>query len=83
MYLLMAEFGSRLMIPLDELSQSVLGMSVNTAKRRAKSCELPFPAVKLNNSQKAPYLVSIQDLAQYIEDKCNCARIEWKKAHSF
>jgi hypothetical protein len=71
------------MIPLEDLAFKVLGMSVNTAKRKAKSNELPFAAVKLNDSQKAPYLVSIQDLAQYIEDKCNCARIEWKKAHSF
>jgi hypothetical protein len=83
MYLLMAEFGSRMMIPLEELAKSVLGMSINTAKRRAKSCELPFPTVKLNESQKAPYLVSIQDLANYIEDRCTSARIEWTKIHDF
>lgn len=83
MYLLMAEFGTRMMIPLEELAQSVLGMSVNTAKRRAKSCELPFPVVKLNDSQKAPYLVSIQDLASYVESRCTTARIEWGNAHSF
>jgi len=83
MYLLMAEFGSRMMIPLEELAQTVLGMSVNTAKRRAKSCELPFPVVKLNDSQKAPYLVSIQDLALYVENRCTTARIEWGNAHSF
>lgn len=83
MYLLMAEFGSRMMIPLEELAQSVLGMSVNTAKRRAKSCELPFPVVKLNDSQKAPYLVNIQDLATYVENRCTAARVEWGNAHSF
>lgn len=82
-HILMAEFGSRLMIPLEELAQSVLGMSVNTAKRRAKNFELPFPTVKLNDSQKAPYLVNIQDLAKYIEEKCSCARIEWGKVRSF
>lgn len=83
MHLLMAEFGPRMMIPLDELASSVLGISVNTAKRRARSCELPFPTVKLNDSQKAPYLVHIHDLATYIEKKCSSARIEWGKAHSF
>ena len=83
MYLLMAEFGSRMMIPLEELAQSVLGMSVNTAKRRAKSCELPFPVVKLNDSQKAPYLVNIQDLATYVENRCTAASVEWGNAHSF
>ncbi|SET78188.1 pyocin activator PrtN family protein [Thalassotalea agarivorans] len=83
LYLLMAEFGSRMMIPLEELAQSVLGLSINVAKRRAKSCELPFPTVKLNDSQKAPYLVSINDLANYIEGRCNTARIEWNKLQDF
>ncbi len=83
MYLLMAEYGARIMIPLEDLAFKVLGMSVNTAKRKAKSNELPFAVVKLNDSQKAPYLVNIQDLASYIEDQCNSARIEWGKAQSF
>ena len=37
MYLLMAEYGARIMIPLEDLAFKVLGMSVNTAKRKAKS----------------------------------------------
>lgn len=83
MYLLMAEYGAKIMIPLEDLAFKVLGMSVNTAKRKAKSNELPFAAVKLNDSQKAPYLVHIQDLAAYIEDQCSTARIEWGKAQCF
>jgi hypothetical protein len=83
MYILMAEYGARIMIPLEDLAFKVLGMSVNTAKRKAKSNELPFATVKLNDSQKAPYLVNIQDLASYIEDQCSSARIEWRKAQSF
>jgi hypothetical protein len=82
-YLLMAEYGSGTMIPLEQLALKVLGLSVNTAKRKAKACNLPFPTVKLNDSQKAPYLVNIQDLASYIEDRCSNARIEWGKANSF
>ncbi|GEK08326.1 pyocin activator PrtN family protein [Pseudoalteromonas peptidolytica] len=82
-YLLMAEYGAKIMIPLEDLALKVLGMSVNTAKRKAKSNELPFPAVKLNDSQKAPYLVHIQDLAAYIENQCSSARIEWGKAQCF
>jgi IS5 family transposase len=79
----MAEYGSSIMNPLEDLAFKVLGMSVNTAKRKARSNELPFAAVKLNNSQKAPYLVHIHDLAAYIEQQCSSARIEWGKAQCF
>ncbi|WP_245732142.1 pyocin activator PrtN family protein [Thalassotalea agarivorans] len=81
MCLLMAEFGVRQLIPLEELAQPVLGLSKNSAKRKAKKYELPFPVVKLNGSQKAPYLVSINDLAEYIESRCSTARIEWNEVH--
>ena len=83
MYLLMAEYGARTLIPLEELCNEALGMCVNTAKRRAKANELPFAVVKLNDSQKAPYLVHIHDLAAFIENKCSAARIEWGKARSY
>jgi hypothetical protein len=79
----MAEFGSGTMIPLESLAFKVLGLSVNTAKRKAKACNLPFPTVKLHDSQKAPYLVHIHDLANYIEDRCNTVRIEWGHVNSF
>lgn len=82
-FLLMSEYGARVLIPLEDLAYNVLGLSVNTAKRRAKSNELPFATVKLNNSQKAPYLVHIQYLASYIENKCTAARIEWGKSRCF
>ncbi len=79
MYLLMAEYGARTLIPLDEIADKVLGMSINTARRRARSCDLPFAVVRLGESQKAPYQVHLQDLANYIESRCSEARIEWRK----
>jgi hypothetical protein len=83
MYLLMAEYGATTLIPLEELSFKVLGLSVNSAKNKAKSNSLPFAVTRMYDSQKAPWVVHIQDLAAYIEDRCSAARIEWGKAHSF
>lgn len=82
MYLLMAEYGARTLIPLDEIANTVLGMSINTARRRARSYELPFATVRLGESQKAPYHVHLHDLAKFIEARCNEARIEWRKVQA-
>ena len=79
MHLLMMEFGGRALIPLDEIAESILGLRINTAKRSAGTCELPFAAVRLGHSQKSPYAVHLQDLANYIETICDIARSEWKK----
>jgi hypothetical protein len=79
MHLLMMEYGGRALIPLDELAEKLLGLSIDTAKRRAGLCDLPFAAVRYGNSQKSPYLVHLQDLANYIESICSVARNEWCK----
>ena len=77
--LLMAEFGQQVLIPLEQICEKVFSMSIKTANRKANSCELPVPAMRLSESQKAPFMISIQDLALYIEDRCTEARIEWNK----
>lgn len=82
LHLLLAEYGFKYMIPLEDLAEPILGLSKNTAKRKAKSFALPFPAVKLNSSQKAPYMVNVYDLALFIEKRCSRARIEWNSVKS-
>ncbi|WP_299805882.1 pyocin activator PrtN family protein [uncultured Shewanella sp.] len=77
--LLMAEYGQQVLIPLEQICEKVFHMSIKTANRKANASELPLPAVRLSDSQKSPYMVSIQDLALYIEDRCTEARIEWGK----
>jgi len=77
--LLMAEFGQQVLIPLEQICEKVFHMSIKTANRKANASELPLPAVRLSDSQKAPYMISIHDLALFIEDRCSTARIEWDK----
>ena len=77
--LLMAEYGQQVLIPLEQICEKVFHMSIKTANRKANASELPLPAVRLSDSQKSPYMISIHDLALYIEDRCTEARNEWSK----
>lgn len=77
--LLIAQFGTEFLIPIEEIANTILGMSIATVKRKAKNNELPFPTIRMLDSQKSPYCVHIEDLAGYVEDKCSKARIEWQR----
>ncbi|ELI1916360.1 pyocin activator PrtN family protein [Vibrio cholerae] len=78
-HIVMAQFGYRALIPLEELSGAYLGLSVNTAKRKAKSNLLPFPTLKLDDSQKSPYYVHINDLVKFIDEKAKRSRDLWNE----
>jgi hypothetical protein len=79
MHFLSIEFGNRALIPLEEVADRYLSIGANTAKRRASEGVLPFPVLRLGDSQKSPYLVQMTVLAEYVETKCNYAFTEWKK----
>lgn len=68
-HLLLIQFSNRVIILIEEIAELYLGVSVNTAKRKAKIGELPFPVFKMSQSAKSPYVVHIDDLAKYIENK--------------
>lgn len=76
---LLAQFG-KAEIPLSECCE-LLGLSEPEAKRRATLSDLPIPAYRAG-SQKAPWLVSATDLAQYLDVRKADARAEWKKMHA-
>ncbi|MGI2169645.1 pyocin activator PrtN family protein [Shewanella sp. MF05960] len=76
-HLLLSQFSNRLLIPIDELAEQYLGISVNTAKRKAKSNELPFPCFKMGMNQKSPYVVHLSELVKYIDIRTNEARALW------
>lgn len=63
MYFLMTEHGAKTLIPLEDIAFTVLGLSVNAAKTKAKRQLLPFAVTRMYDSQKAPWVVHIQDLA--------------------
>lgn len=82
MHFLAAEFGNRALVPLEEVANVYLAMGVNTAKRRASEGALPFPVVRLGDSQKAPYHVPLTVLAEFVDNKFKVANDEWKKAQA-
>lgn len=77
LFLLMAEFETA-EIPLDALAEKYLGLSPAQAKRRAARQALPFPAHRGSRSQKAPWLVHTQDLANHLDAQREEAAREWK-----
>lgn len=73
-FLLMAEFNTPT-IPLSQIAERYLGMKPETANKKANCGELALPSFRLDQGQKAPRVVHIQDLADYIDEK----RLEAKK----
>ncbi len=69
-YLLLAEF-DKACISLEELiDHGYLDMNKKTAHALASTNKLPFPTFKLIDSQKASYMVHIEELAKWV-DVCN------------
>lgn len=79
-FLLMAEFNTT-QIELEKVCGKYLAMDAATARKRAKLQRLPFPVIR-GESQKTPYLVSVQDLAAYIDELNAKARSDWQKMHN-
>ncbi len=77
-HLLMVQFSNRVVISIEEIADIYLGMSAATAKRRAKSGDLPFPVFKMGESAKSPFVVHVDDLASYINFKCKQAESLWR-----
>lgn len=72
-------FNGKSLIPLKDICDAFLNISVTTAQRKARLNELPFPAFRLGLSQKSPWLVSLDDLAVFIDKQTSTARKEWKR----
>lgn len=66
-------------VPLDTICDNYLGLSRQEAMRQAASGELPLPVFRLTKSQKAPYLVSVVDLAKLIDTAHEKADETWKR----
>lgn len=66
MFLLMAEFNSAT-VALSDISEKYFGMKPATAEKKALLGELPIPTFRAAESQKAPRMVHIQDLADHLD----------------
>jgi hypothetical protein len=65
-------------VPLREISQQYFGLSPEEAQKRAARMALPVPTFRLTNSQKAPLMVSCEELGAYIDDCAAKGRKAWE-----
>lgn len=79
-FALMAEFNSA-EIPLEDMCEKFFGLKSDMAKKRAAAQRLPIPAYR-GGTQKSQWLVSAQDLANYIDEQRDKARKEWDQVNA-
>ena len=80
MLLLLIEFETG-EIPLTEIAQKYFGLDHRKAAEKARTQSLPIPVYR-GGSQRSPWLVSAQDLAEYLDSKKSEARTEWKQVNN-
>ncbi|EAM7070443.1 pyocin activator PrtN family protein [Salmonella enterica] len=77
LYFLMAEFET-VTPALADISEKYLGMKPRTAEDKAVLGKLPLPTFRVGDTQKAPRLVHLEDLANHIDKM----REESRKQHA-
>lgn len=56
-------------------------LNPTTANRRAKSQTLPFPTFRAEKSKQSPYLVNVESIAQWLDEKQQEATHEWRQVN--
>lgn len=79
--MLLAIYGAPV-IRIDLIAKEYLSLEPRMARELAALNKLPFPTFRLRNSQKAPVLVAISDLASHIDRSRNDAALLWQKSQS-
>lgn len=80
MFLLMAEFETS-DIPLEKIAEKYLGISPELANRKANAGKLKIPSYRAVDSNKAPRLVHVKDLADYLDGRRAAAREEFRQVN--
>ena len=78
LYFLMAELET-ITPALADICEKYLGMKPATAEKKALLGELALPTFRIGESQKAPRLIHLEDLAEYIDK----ARKKGKELHDY
>lgn len=69
-------------IPLEQATTDWLPhISEKTARRRAKTQTLPWPVINTDNSQKTSQFVSLTAIADWLDQREQQAKTEWRKIH--
>ena len=79
-FALMAEYNHAI-IGVKDCAEK-FGLSPKVAMERANKQALPIPCFRLEESQKAPMYIHVQDLANWIDSRREAANELWKKVNS-
>lgn len=78
--LLAAAFDGRPAVPLEEICEQYFGLSKEKANAKASVNELPVPTFRAAESQKAPRLVHVDDLAKLLDAMRAKATQDWERS---
>ena len=67
-------------VALMAISKQYLNLGPKDAQTHAALNTLPFPAFRLTPSQKAPWMVTVKDLACHIDNTRQSAQRRWENA---
>ena len=67
-------------VPLVDICDRWLNINPKTAREAAALNRLPFPTFKMSDSNKAPLLVSVHDLAEHIDARHTAAKASWAQS---
>lgn len=67
-------------IPLEDVCTKYFGLSREEAMKKAARNELPVPTFRLAKSQKAPLMVSCEDLGAFIDRARAAAAEDWQRS---
>lgn len=78
--LLMAQYGGKAVIPIDEVCRDYFShLTPTKLVRKISAGEIALPLVRIEDSQKCAKGVHLADLAKYIEFRTEGARKEMKR----
>ncbi|QOD81854.1 pyocin activator PrtN family protein [Chromobacterium haemolyticum] len=80
-FLLMAQY-QRAAVPLNEISEDYLGLTARKANEMASLNRLPLPTFRASDSQKAPRMVHIADLAAHLDRQREEAKKQWERSQT-
>lgn len=79
-FLLMAQYGARAVIPIDDVARDYFSMTPDKLVRKISHGEIKLPMVRMDaGSQKAAKGVHIDDLAEWIDARREAAQKELRQ----
>lgn len=67
-------------VKLEDICREYFGLDRSKAYQKAALNELPIPTFRAAQSQKAPRMVHVDDLARWLDEQRTKAREEWERS---